>query len=278
MSHHFKITFLPEEIRDYEHQIVFITENEHFALTLLGMFKSQLKHSNLATIFIAIGPRPLLEIPDEIFLPGETLVKTCSEKKIWCRNIGGSCARFSIITKCPFEVSPDKSTLAPNETMALSIFFKPTRCGVCNEEMIIYYESGERLCVKLEAVASEGRVYLEDQVLTFRDTYEGLSDQKTIKLYNKSNCIMQYSWKLHASAEIEKEHADRLKEGWRDMKDYESLRGNKLETFNIIDYEGHRKVYDRIYTDEIEEFELNDQFLYTNKIFKIEPIVGLSVT
>lgn len=157
--------------------------------------------------------------------------------------------------------------------MLFTLYFKPTHCGTSTREMIIKYESGERLCVKLESTASEACVYLEQTKLRFNDTFEGLSDQKSIKLYNNSDYIVQFYWKLHPSGAVEREHIEKLKRKWEEMKAYESLRGNQLETFSIIDYEGHAKVYDRIYRDEVEEFELGDQYLYKNKTFQIEATV-----
>lgn len=225
-----------------------------------------------STIFVAIGPRPLLNIPDEISLP-ETVVKTTSEKKIWFQNVGDSCARFSIRTESPFEVAPKASTLSPNEIMPFNLFFKPKHYGVFTSEMVVCYESGERVFVKLDAKAIEACVYLEQERLRFRETFEGLSDQSSVKLYNHSDYVVRFFWKLYPSVDIEREHVESLKSKWREMKEYESLRGNKLEAFDVIDYKGHRRVYERIYCDEVEEYEANDQFLYQNKAFKIEPIV-----
>lgn len=200
-------------------------------------------------------------------------MKTVSEKKIWIRNVGGSCARFSVLVQSPFDVQPKRAILTPDETMHLTFSFKPIRCDEFKTEMLVRFESGEKLCVKLAGRAFEADICLEKRKLLFSDTYEGLSNQKCIKLYNNSDYVLEYKWKLHSTAEFEQEAAENLKNKWRDLKDYESLRGNKLETFEVIDYAGHRKVYDRIYCDEIEEFESNDQFLYRHKDFKIEPIV-----
>lgn len=222
--------------------------------------------------FVAIGPRPLLKIPDEITLP-ETVIKTTSEKKVWIKNIGRCCARFSMYSENPFEIEPKKATLAPDEIMTFDLYFKPDHWGVFDSELFICYESGERLCVRLKGRASEASVFLEQTRLRFKDTYEMLSDQRSVKLYNNSDYIVQYYWKMHPSLAVEKQHRDELKRKWKEMKDYESFRGNKLKVFDVIDCEGHAKVYDRIYNDEVEEFETNDQFLYQHKAFKIEPMV-----
>lgn len=139
--------------------------------------------------------------------------------------------------------------------------------------MVVRYESGECVFVKLDAKAIEACVYLEQERLKFRETFEGLSDQSSVKLYNHSDYVVRFIWKLYASVDIERGHVESLKVKWREMKEYESLRGNKLEAFDVIDYKGHKRVYERIYCDEVEEYEANDQFLYQNKAFKIEPIV-----
>lgn len=274
MSYQLKVTFVPEEPIDYQHHVTFITETERFILHLIGTCDTYLQRF-LTTIqlpFVAIGPRPILSFPDELTLP-QTVVKTVSEKKIWVQNIGGSCARFSVLVEQPFEVSPSKATLGPKETMHFTFTAKPPSCTLFLREMIVCFESGEKLRVKLQVLACEANVYLERTKLVFNDTYEGLSDQKSIKLYNNSEHVVQYHWKLHESVQLERNEAMRIKSKWRKMKEHESLRGNKLETYEIIDYAGHTKVYDRIYCDEVEEFESSDQFLYENKVFKIEPLV-----
>lgn len=38
MSYVFKINFIPEELKDYKHEITFVTEAERFTLTLLGRY------------------------------------------------------------------------------------------------------------------------------------------------------------------------------------------------------------------------------------------------
>lgn len=175
----------------------------------------------------------------------------------------------------PFHVTPKKANLGPNETMHLTFSFKPAHSGVFNSKMVVRYENGERMFIKLEAKALEANVSLEKTKLLFKDTYEGLSDQRSIQLFNRSDYVVEYKWKVHSSAEIEREVAENLKNKWRQIEEYESLRGNKLEAFDVIDFEGHKKVYERIYCDEVDEFETNDQFLYQHNAFKIEPIVTI---
>lgn len=40
MSYQFKVNFIPEELKDYKHQVTFITESEKFALTVLGLYRN----------------------------------------------------------------------------------------------------------------------------------------------------------------------------------------------------------------------------------------------
>lgn len=160
--------------------------------------------------------------------------------------------------------------------MELTFSFKPRHCGSYKSEMIVYHESSEKLRVNLTARACEAEIYLERRKLLFKDTYEGLSDQKDVKLHNNSNYIIQYQWKMFPSIKQDREMTENLKNKWKTVKEHESLKCNKLETYNVIDFEGHTQVYERIYQDEVKEFEANDQFLYENKIFEIEPMVTRS--
>lgn len=200
-------------------------------------------------------------------------MKIVSEKCIWVSNLSDICARFNVITKEPFEVQPKKSVVAPKETLQLTVSFKAACCGDFKDEMLVCYETGEKLYIQLKAHTKEANVYLERAVLVFNDTYEGLSHQKDVKLYNKSRYTVRYQWKMFGSFSEEKKKFEDLKYKWQCMKECENMKGNKLEECEVIDFDGHCRVYERIYNDEIEEFQLNEPFLYRHSIFKIEPLV-----
>jgi len=75
------ITFTPDEKKDYEHELVCITEREKFVVPVK-----------------AIGARALLDFPDEIHFSAAP-VKYSSTKTILVRNVGNREAKFQLETQ-----------------------------------------------------------------------------------------------------------------------------------------------------------------------------------
>ena len=76
----YNLVFAPEQNRDYEYEIKFITQKQTLTIPVIG-----------------IGPRPILDFPDMIVLPN-TAVKIPSTKSLLVRNIGNGLAAFNIST------------------------------------------------------------------------------------------------------------------------------------------------------------------------------------
>lgn len=101
----------------------------------------------------------------------------------------------------------------------------------------------------------------------------GLSSQKELKLFNNSKNIVKFKWKLYRSYSEDKARSEKLEGGFEFMKENEKVKSRKLEEYGIIDHKGHCMVYERIYEDELEEFECTDKFLYSHPNFQIIPLV-----
>lgn len=76
MASVFKIRFTPEVNKDYNHELVCMTEREKFVVPVK-----------------AIGARAILDFPDEINF-GQSPVKHEQEKVILVRNIGNDVAKY----------------------------------------------------------------------------------------------------------------------------------------------------------------------------------------
>ena len=74
----FKIQFTPEEKRDYNHEIVCVTEREKFIVPIR-----------------AIGSRAILDFPDEVNFQLSP-VKYPSAKTLLVRNVGNTEAKFTL--------------------------------------------------------------------------------------------------------------------------------------------------------------------------------------
>ena len=50
------------------------------------------------------------------------------------------------------------------------------------------------------------------------------------------------------------------------------MKSTKLETLEMIDFEGHSMAYDRIFNDDVRDLE-NDDFLFNDNVFLIDKLV-----
>lgn len=222
--------------------------------------------------FVAIGPRPLLDLPDKITVP-QTGVRIASERTILVSNFGRAAANFAIQTTYPFTVDIDRSILEVNQQMQLTIFFVPVELGPTKGTLELRLNDDVKLFVSLEGDAVNRNVKLEKSSVEFDGTYMGLTAHETVKLINDSDNVLMFKWKLFETEYLEQYDISKLKNAFYSVKEHESMRGNILSTMEIIGREGHSKVYDRIYRDEVRELEGGGQFLFSHKNFKITPQV-----
>jgi hydrocephalus-inducing protein len=74
----FRVQFTPQENKDYYHELSCVTEREKFVIPVR-----------------AIGPRAMLDFPDEINFPASP-VKHASSKVLFVRNVGKKDAKFML--------------------------------------------------------------------------------------------------------------------------------------------------------------------------------------
>lgn len=214
----------------------------------------------------------MINFPDEIVLP-KSAVRVGSSKTIMIHNEGKISAPFSITCGSRFSVYPAKAALHPSERMQLTVHFLSRQTGSFESCLTIYYETGEKLCVKLSATAENAHVDLEKSSIYFRDTYMGLTNQQTLEVFNRSQYIVKYKWKQYATHMDDVDRMAQLASIYKSVKEHESKRCTKLEWHGLIDYEGHSKVYQRIYENEVEELAYTEEFFYQSSTFKIIPMV-----
>ncbi|XP_063234801.1 hydrocephalus-inducing protein-like [Bacillus rossius redtenbacheri] len=178
----FEVKFLPDEFRDYKHEITFFTEL-----------------SKITVPVYAIGPRPLLDFPDSICMPS-TAVKISSTKSIIIRNMGEIPAVFVLSTERPFVIHPERAILAVGELMQVIITFTCFKAGSFAGKLNVNYETGERLVVSLHGTAKNDNIELSRDTVQFQDTFVGLKRQDSVTLHNAGSHVIQFKW-LSASEE-----------------------------------------------------------------------------
>lgn len=93
-------------------------------------------------------------------------------------------------------------------------------------------------------------------------------------LYNNSNNVSHYCWKQNESRQMDRELFKKLKNNLECLKEMQQRKFSKLKYFHVATRDVHRKIYDRIYKDEIEELANSSQFEYKSNLFKIIPLVS----
>lgn len=222
--------------------------------------------------FLALCQRALIDFPDYINLP-ETPVKIQSEHNIVIKNIGVVPAAFTIAAKAPYSVCPSKALLAPEEMMYFKTTFRYSVSGLHESFILVHYEDGVRLKIRVKCNTVNSNILLNNDTIRFDDTFIGLQRKEELVLENRSDHFCKFQWKLYKSTNIEMMRMEHFRDGFEQIRDFESLRYVKLKRMNVIDEEGHGSVYQRIYQDELKELEENEEFTFQNENFQIIPLV-----
>lgn len=213
-----------------------------------------------------------MDFPDKVDMP-DSPVKIQSEKVLIVKNLGIVPAVFVLNATWPFSIKPDKGVLNPNEHLRFVVFFRPTHVGSFEGNVTVNYENGEELTIKLEAKSINLDIHLEESGICFEDTYMYLQRSKTVTLHNNSNYPISFKWKLFPNSQNDIEQKNLIEEKIKAVGEFESLRCVDLEEQNVIEREGHDKIYERICEDEINELNEDEQFMYKHKNFLIMPLV-----
>ena len=110
--------------------------------------------------------------------------------------------------------------------------------------MTIAYETGERVKVRLTGVAEDVQIRLETSKLKLGDTYLSLASSRTIRLYNESNIVTKFQWKMFGSdEEDEKYRLQKItdldkEEAYEQKKLYESFVSFKIHYLTLINFLG----------------------------------------
>ncbi|XP_075242911.1 hydrocephalus-inducing protein-like isoform X4 [Convolutriloba macropyga] len=178
----FKIQFLPDERKDYLHEIVVVTDREKFAIPIR-----------------AINGRAILDFPDEVkFSPNP--VKNTACKTLFVRNIGDRECRFTCKTRGAFDVEPKHGVVPIGGNTQLIVNFHPITNGCHNELLDIHYDTGEDLCVRLSGVAMDVNIRLDKSTVRMENTFISLTTKRTVGIVNRSDVIAKFTWKLLSSA------------------------------------------------------------------------------
>ncbi|XP_033116735.1 hydrocephalus-inducing protein homolog isoform X2 [Anneissia japonica] len=250
----FKVQFIPEEKKDYMHELVCITEREKFIVPVK-----------------AIGARAILDFPDDVTFPTSP-VKFPSTKMLLVRNIGNREAKFSLNTERPFFVNPEKGILPVGESMQIELTFKPLKVGDHSRNLIISYETNEKVYINLYGCASDANVRLDKSSVRIENTFISMANQRAVTISNRSNVIVHYQWKPFATLEEEMQQKERF---CQDLESEEAMDHDKFLAECISDPTVRDKmaILTQTFSNRRKLIE-TDSMLFSDDVFVIEPSEG----
>ncbi|XP_069073573.1 hydrocephalus-inducing protein homolog [Pleurodeles waltl] len=254
MQSTFHILFTPEENKDYVHELTCITEREMFVVPIR-----------------ATGARAILDFPDELNF-STCPVKYNSQRTLLIRNIGKREARFELDVPSPFSVEPSVGTLAIAESMQVTVAFQAQEIGDHSEDLVVHYDTGENIHVRLYGAASDINVRLDKNSLMVEKTYLSMANQRTVTISNRSDIIAHFQWKTWATQEEEDQQKSRF---WTSLQTEEEEETNRFlsecgadplmrERLSILSRTFHNR----------KKTVQRDAMLFTDNIFIVEPVEG----
>ncbi|XP_039707976.1 hydrocephalus-inducing protein homolog isoform X13 [Pteropus medius] len=250
----FRVVFTPEENKDYAHMLTCVTEREKFIVPIK-----------------ARGARAILDFPDKLNF-STCPVKYITQKILLVRNIGNKDAVFHIKTYRPFSVEPSFGTLNVGESMQLEVDFEPKTVGNHSKRLIVYYDTGEKVFVSLYGAAIDVNIRLDKNSLIIEKTYISLANQRTVTIYNRSNIIAHFQWKIFAAQEEEDREKHRVCE---DLIKEEKNETDEFLEECVIDPSLRERlsIISRTFENQRQLIRA-DSVLFLNNIFTVEPLEG----
>jgi hydrocephalus-inducing protein len=216
-----------------------------------------------------IGSRAILDFPDEINFSLNP-VKYLNSKVLLIRNIGNKDAKFALNAQHPFSVFPENGVLSVGENMQVTVNFQPTKCGDYKGELTLKYDSDETVYVTLYGAAQDVNIRLDKNSIRIEDTYVTMNNQRTITIHNRSDIIVNYSWKKFAT--IEEEEHQKLREIANLNREEENVKLKLMNQQQPQDAD-YMALLSRNFQNKMKNTQ-NKPFHFDDTVFFIQPIEG----
>lgn len=221
-SVYYTVTFHPPEVDDYRYTLLCISEREKFVIPVK-----------------ALGKRGKLTFPPSVHFPAVT-TKTSSRRVIVVRNIGTRGSEFSLQLppNSPWTISPMRGFVDIGKSMPLSITFTAPREGTMQGQCLIELVTDEiSQVMDLVGSGQDVPIYLEQDAVTFANTFVTLDNRMTLSLFNNSDFPVHFEWLANATdtdeseqrhgaaTELEHEYIEQLVEVLREYLDEAAIPG-----------------------------------------------------
>ncbi|XP_038663072.1 hydrocephalus-inducing protein homolog [Scyliorhinus canicula] len=254
MTTTFKLVFMPEESKDYIHELICVTEREKFLVPVK-----------------AIGARAVMDFPDFINF-SVCPVKHNTQKTLLVRNIGKRETKFTLQTKKPFFVEPINGYVDIGESFQVTVEFIPQRIGDHSEDLILHLDTGEDIFVNLYGAATDINVRLDKNSVIIEKTYISLANQRVVSICNRSDIIVHFQWKAFATPEEEEQQKIRFVS---DLMTEEAAETDQFLKECTEDPTLHEQmsILSRSFQNR-RQLVQDDQMLLSDDVFIIEPVEG----
>jgi hydrocephalus-inducing protein len=248
------IEFRPDAAKDYSFDIVCTTEREKFVVPVR-----------------CIGPRAVLDFPDEVRF-STIPVKSTSERVILVRNVGDRTAQIQMSTSTPFFTSCQNLQLDSDESVQIALTYAPNRAGCDESFLTVEYDTGELVRVGLIGFSEESNVRLERSTLRFESAYLGVSTQRTLRVFNRSDVRAQFKWTAFATPFEDQSNRSHV----IDILDQaQSQAEQEFEALLAADPTVRNQLALLKRTMQHKQLDVDtDQLLFSDNVFSIEPLTG----
>ncbi|KAL0273824.1 UNVERIFIED_CONTAM: hypothetical protein PYX00_006405 [Menopon gallinae] len=251
----YEVTFTPTDGIDYKQSLVLRTKGGSFSVPI-----------------IALGPRVLIDFPDEITLPPAP-VKIPISKIVIARNVGSAAGSYTFLNRGCFKVEPSKGFVNPKEVVSFSIIFESAVVGNFSEIIYLRLDTGENLAIKVHGSAENINVRLDKKYIYHDDTFVGLKRSKIFHIQNNTPHLVKFSWKRNKTWKEDMSIIERMKEKYIELKDLEMRKDTKQEYLKVCSHKVHELACERILQDEIRLLE-SEEFRFSHPAFAIVPESG----
>ena len=89
--------------------------------------------------------------------------------------------------------------------MQVTMDFHPTNNGETHDELMISYDTGEKVYVHVYGVAQDINVRVEKKSIHFENTYLEMINQRAVRLSNRSDQLVHFQWKQYPTEREEEQ-------------------------------------------------------------------------
>ena len=248
----FKIQFIPEDTKDYVHEVQCITEREKFVIPIK-----------------CIGSRAILDFPDEVSF-STVPVKHISSKTLYVRNIGSADGKFQLIADGPFKVDPWEGVVCVNEAIQVTVYFCPQTCGNHNRDIRLHLDTGDDIYIKVMGNATDANIRVDKSNVKIDKTYIGLANQRTVTITNTSDFVAKFKW-VNLASELE-EQMERQKRRMA-LNVEEEREVEKVLNEGDPTNRDELSIVRQIYKNKQRQLS-DDRFLFSDDVMQISPLEG----